>query len=193
MKNKIILVGGYCAAGKSTFARKLSQELNIPCFEKDTIDETLCDGFGRESKVYEMESENVAFDLMLYIAERFLQTEKPCIFENVFVLEELGKIKSLLEKYNCECLLFILKGNPDVMFERYAERDRTGERHWIHYPAENGSNDGVSKSWFINDMPKMYKLEEAEIGQKIIVDTTSFDKINYDDLFSIAKRFIMDT
>ena len=39
MNNKIILVSGYCATGKSTFARNLSQSLNIPCFIKDTIKE----------------------------------------------------------------------------------------------------------------------------------------------------------
>ena len=187
MKNKIILIGGYCAAGKSTFARKLSQELNIPYFEKDTIDETLCDGFGREKEIYKLGSENVAFDLMLYIVERFLRTEKACILENVFNLGEIERIKKLFIKYNCTCLLFVFKGDPEVMFDRYVERDATGERHWIH-----GRADKSWKNWFRNDMPKMYKLEEMEIGQKIIVDTTSFDKINYDDLYTAAKRFIID-
>jgi hypothetical protein len=42
-------------------------------------------------------------------------------------------------------------------------------------------------------MPEMYKLEEMEIGEKIIVDTTSFEKINYDDLYAAAKRFIADS
>jgi predicted kinase len=181
MKNKIILVGGYCAAGKSTFARRLSQEVNIPCFEQDTLDETICDGFGRESGVYKMGSENVAFDLMLHIVERFLRTEKSCILESAFGLEGISKIKKLLDKYNCECLLFVLKGNPDVMLERYIERDKSGERHWIHNPAQKG--------WFINEMPKD-KLEEAEIEQKIIVDTTSFEKVDYEALYDAAKRFI---
>ena len=191
MKNKLILVGGYSAAGKTTFARRLSQELNIPCFERDTIDETLCDALGSESNVVKMRSEVAAFALMLHIAERLLQAKKPCILENVFVLDDLDNIKILLEKYDCECLLFILKGSPDVMFDRYVERDKSGERHWIHYRAENGNNDGIPKSWFVNNMPEIYRLEEAEVGQKIIVDTTSFDKINYDDLIAAAKRFIM--
>ena len=187
MKNKIILIGGYCAAGKTTFARNLSQDLNIPCFEKDTIDETLCDAFGRENNVAEMGTSDVAFALLLHITERLLQAGKPCILENVFVLEELDELKILFEKYNCECLLFILKGEPHVMFNRYVERDATGDRHWIHERA-----DERWKSWFINDMPERYKLEETEIGEKIIVDTTSFEKINYDDLYAAAKRFIAE-
>jgi len=181
MKNKIILICGYCAAGKSTFARRLSQELNIPYFEQDTIDETICDGFGRESKVYKMGSENVAYDIILHIAERFMQTGKPCILESIFGLKRIDEIKKLFEKYNYECLLFVFKGDPEVMFDRYVERDKSGERHWIHNPAHRG--------WFMNEMPKE-KLEEAEVEQKIIVDTTSFEKVDYEALFAAAKKFI---
>ena len=183
MKNKLILIGGYCAAGKSTFARRLSQELNIPYFERDTIDETICDSFGRESNVYKMSSENVAHDIMLHIAERLLQVGQPFILESIFGLKEIEEIKKLLEKYKYECLLFILKGNPEVMFARYVERDKSGERHWIHNPAH--------KDWFINEMPKG-KLEEAEIEQKIIVDTTEFEKVDYKSLFIAAKKFIVN-
>lgn len=186
MKNKIILIGGYCAAGKSKFAHRLSRELQIPCFNNDTIDETMCDAFGSDSKIVEMGSIDAAFAVMLHIAERLLQVNIPCILENVFVLDELKYIKKLFKKYNCEYLLFVLKGNPEVMFERYGERDKAGERHWIHESAD----DENSKSWFINDMSKLYGLDKADIGEKIIVDTTSFDKINYNDLIASAKRFI---
>ncbi|MCL2517665.1 MAG: hypothetical protein FWF15_03785 [Oscillospiraceae bacterium] len=186
MKNKIILVGGYCAAGKSTFARMLSRELNVPCFERDTIDETICDAFRRENNVVAMDiamsSSDVAVRVMLHIAERFLQTGKVCILENVFVLEELNEIQILLDKYNCECLFFILQGEPRVMFARYVERDSSGERHWIHKLPE--------KDWFVNNMPDLYKFDEVEIGQKIFVDTTDFEKVNYNELFEIAKKFI---
>ena len=186
MRNKIILVGGYCAAGKTTFARRLSQELTIPCFEKDTIDETLCDAVGAESvKKIDKKSEDIAFALMLHIVERFLQVGEHCILENVFDLKELDELKMLLEKYNCECLLFLLKGNPDVMFDRYVERDKSGERHWIHVPA-----DKEWLGWFQNDMPKMYNLEEAAIERTVVVDATSFVDIDYANLIDIARGFL---
>jgi len=51
MRNKIILVGGYCATGKSTFSLKLSEMINIPCFNKDIIKEVLGDGFGPENNI----------------------------------------------------------------------------------------------------------------------------------------------
>ena len=51
MKNKLILVAGHSATGKSTFARKLSKTLEIPCFSKNTLKEAMGDGFGQNSRV----------------------------------------------------------------------------------------------------------------------------------------------
>ncbi len=41
MSGKIIIIEGYLASGKSTFARKLSKETGVPCFIKDTF-KSLC-------------------------------------------------------------------------------------------------------------------------------------------------------
>jgi len=42
-------VTGCPAAGKSTFALRLSEKLNIPLFSKDIIKEIMGDGYGSES------------------------------------------------------------------------------------------------------------------------------------------------
>ena len=187
MKNKIILVSGYCAAGKTTFSRNLGKKLNIPCFNQDTIDEKICDGFGYESKVFEMGSEKIAFELILHIAEQFMQAGQLCILESVFTLKSIEKFKILFEKYNYESLLFIFKGDVDVLLERYIERDKRGERHWIHAPADNPG----ARNWFMNHMSEMYDgLEESEMNQKVIVNATDLKKLNYDELYDIAKNFI---
>jgi predicted kinase len=184
MKNKIILVGGYCATGKSTFSRKLSQELNIPFFNKDIIKETLGDGFGSESGEVYKKGSAVTFMLMLHIAERFLQAGQTCILESNFKPSETGQIKILLEKYNAECLTFIFKADLDVVFDRYIERDKSVERHWVHLSGEN-----ISKEAFKTGHIKA-GLSEAAIGETICVDATSFDQVNYNELFNTAEKFI---
>ena len=149
MKNKIILVSGYPAAGKSTFSLELAQRLNIPCFNKDMIREVMADGFGVENEgVLNRDKKGSAttFMLLLHIAERFLQTGNICILESNFQilsplsLPESEQIKKLLEKYNSECLTFVFKGDLDVISERYFSRD--SERHWVHAKAE--SKDSIS-------------------------------------------------
>ncbi len=180
MKNKIIVIGGYCATGKSTFSNRLSKELNVPCFNKDTIKEILGDGFGPESGEVFQKGSYAAFLLMYHITERILQSGNMCILESNFKLFEIEKIKALAEKYNGECLLFRFTGNLEVLFDRYSKRHN--ERHWVHKSA--GDREG-----FKTVMHDKFSLEGADISHIVTVDTTSFEHVNYDDLLDIAKKF----
>ena len=180
-QNKIILVTGMPAAGKSTFSLKLAQRLNIPCFNKDMIKETMGDGFGSESGEVFKKGSKTTFLLMMHIAERFLQVGQICILESNFLHHDSEQIKILLEKYNCECLTFMFGGNLDVLSERYFNRDT--ERHWVHGKAED-------KETIKNYTLKTNILEVSFGGQVINVDATSFDKIDYEGLFMAAKKFI---
>ena len=184
MANKIIIVGGYCATGKSVFARKLSQLLNIPCFIKDVIKEVMGDGFGPENNMVEQKGSAATFLLMLHIAERFLQTGNICILESNFKAREIEQLKVLLEKYKADCLTFIFKGDFDVLFDRYMKRDVSEKRHWVHNTAgETAENfkEGHLRAG----------IGETGIGQTISIDSTSFANVNYEDLFALAKNFTL--
>ena len=186
------MVGGYCASGKSTFSRRLSQLINIPCFNKDVIKEVLGDGFGQSGGCFDAASggmvidkgSRVTFLLMLHIAEEFLKAGMPCILESNFKLNEIEQIQSLLDKYNCRCLSFIFKGDLDILFYRYMERDDSEKRHWVHSTAgENSENFG---QWHLQ-----YGIGKACIGKTIITDATSFTDIDYDELYSAAQEFML--
>jgi hypothetical protein len=138
------------------------------------------DGFGPESgEVFKKGSYVTTLLLIHYIAEQFLQVGNICILESNFVVQEINELKIVLEKYNAECLLYVFKGDLDVMFDRYVER----ERHWVHKLVSD--RDG-----FKNVMAERFGLENAETEQKITVDTTSFENVDYENLFAAAKRFI---
>ena len=182
MKNKIILVGGYCATGKSTFSRKLSDLLGIPCFNKDTIKESLGDSFGPDNNMVFEKGSAAAFTLMLHITESFLRAGKTCILESNFKMKEAAEIKTLLETYNAECLCFIFTGDLEALCTRYDERD--SQRHWVH-----GKTNG-NREAFIRGQIKG-GLAEIAIGTTIVTDATRFEKVNYDDLFAAAGDFII--
>jgi len=185
MKNKIILVGGYCATGKSVFSNKLSSLLNIPCFNKDVIKEVLGDGFGSENNMVELKGSAATFLVMLHIAEKILQAHNICILESNFKQTEMDQIKKLLDKYNCECLTFILKGDFKILFNRYMARDALEKRHWVHNTA--GEDVDNFKEGHLQS-----GIGETGIGKIIIRDATNFENINYDELYNIAKEFIND-
>jgi dephospho-CoA kinase len=183
MKNKIILVGGYCATGKSVFSNKLANLFNIPCFNKDVIKEVLGDGFGSENNMVELKGSAATFLLMLHIAEKILQAQNICVLESNFKQKEMDQIKILLEKYNCECLTFIFKGDFKILFNRYMERDISEKRHWVHSTA--GENMENFKQGHLQ-----LGIGETGIGKIIIRDATQFENIDYDELNNIVKEFI---
>jgi hypothetical protein len=122
---------------------------------------------------------------MLHIVERLLQAEKICILESNFKSREIDEIRALLEKYNCECLTFIFRGNFDILYDRYMKRDVSEKRHWVHnVTGEDSENFRKSHLY--------YEIGESGIGQTIFTDTTSFDNIDYEELFTVAKRFIIN-
>jgi hypothetical protein len=185
MKNKIILVGGYCATGKSVFSNKLSSLYNIPCFNKDVIKEVLGDGFGSENNMVELKGSAATFLIMLHIAEKTLQANNVCILESNFKQKEMEQIKILLEKYNCECLTFIFKGEFRILFDRYMKRDELEKRHWVHNTAGEDI-DNFEKGHL------QLGIGETGIGKVIIRDTTKFENVNYNELYDIVKEFIND-
>lgn len=179
MKNKIILIGGYCATGKSTFSHMLADMLKIPCFNKDTLKEALGDGFGPESGEVFQKGSAVTFKLMLHIAECFLKAGSLCILESNFKPGEIEELRELLERYQCQCLTFAFESDLDVLYDRYAKRD--GERHWVHKQA------GTSREAFKEGQ---LPLGNMNLGRTVCVDTTSFDAVDYGALMAIAKYFM---
>jgi len=182
VKNKLILVSGYCAAGKSAFSRELAARLSLPCFNKDTIKEVIGDGFGAENTDVHRKNSAVTFALMLHIAERFLQAGKVCVLESNFRLSESEKINALLAKYGCDCLTFLFTGDLDVLYKRYAEREKT-ERHWVHLTV------GEDRDFFVKGHLEG-GFDKVKLGRTVCVDATDFAKVDYKELFSVAERFL---
>ena len=181
MKNKLILVAGHSAAGKSTFAFNLSHRLKIPCFSKDTIKESMADGFGSDNEFLQKRGTEATISMMLHIAECFLRIGKVCILEANFRPPQDKQIEELLKKYDVDCLTFLFGGNLEVLWDRYLQRE--SERHWTH------KFIGQSKDRFINGGIKA-GFGDFAIGQTIRIDATDFSKIDYDELFSVANQFV---
>jgi predicted nucleotidyltransferase len=96
--NKVILVAGCVAAGKTTFALKLSKELNIPCFNKDLIKIELGKEIPVKTREESLMLSRATFNIMIYILENFMMTGKPLILESNFGHNNGEIIRQLLKK-----------------------------------------------------------------------------------------------
>jgi len=134
MNKKIIIVAGYLASGKSTFARRLSKEISIPYLIKDTFKIALCDSVSITSREEGRRFSAVTFDGMMYVAERLMETGFPIIIEGNFApaglkkVDEAGVIRALIQKYGYQSLTYQFEGDTKILHERYIEREKTPER-----------------------------------------------------------------
>ncbi len=193
-QGRVIVIAGYLAAGKSTFALRLSRALNIPYFIKDTFKSAICSSLRpRDTHLKFEDGENifsaVTFDAMIYAAERLLETGTPVIIEGNFVpggvkkKNEAAAIKTLTDAFDCQPLTFKFKGDPRVLHKRFIERDKLPERGEANrMPGDYEPSFEEFSKWCVN-------LDAFDIGGKVIeVDTTDFAKVDFNGLIEAARR-----
>ena len=186
---KIIIIAGYLASGKSTFALRLSKEINVPYFIKDTFKSAICAKIPITNRDEGRRFSAATFDAIMYVTERFMETGYPLIIEGNFVLggymkaNEAEMINALIEKYDYQSLTYIFVGDTSVMCDRFNERERLPER---------GQANQVFSEMTHEDFSKLLPpLGDFIVGGEIIkIDTTDFDKVDFENHIETARLFL---
>lgn len=120
--SRLIVVGGFAGAGKSTLAKSLGRALSIPVFEIDQIARCLQnapDFQGTPQAAY-----RVAFDLFFAFARSHLQNEGSLILDqnmgHRLTLENIAALKTSLPFI--DVLIFLLDCPYDLCASRVASR-----------------------------------------------------------------------
>lgn len=189
MNHKMIIIEGYLASGKSTFALKLSQSLKIPYFIKDTFKNALCENITVTGRPESSRFSTVTFDAMMYATERLLEAGYPLILEGNFVpegikqVDESGKIRKLIHQYAYESLVFKFSGNTQVLYSRFMEREKSPERGQVN-------TIGYEPSYAEFDI-WCHSLDKFDVGGNVIkIDTTDFSKVDFETYIETARLFI---
>lgn len=165
---KVILIGGCLATGKTTLAKNLSKELNIPYYYKDILKERLGDIFGFNSREENLKLSKGAFEILYHISEQMVENEKPFILESNFRQNELDKLEKLFKENGYEIVSLKLTGDEKVLYQRYLDRFENENRSVVH--ANLNSFDEF----------KEYQQMLSEVnypGRVIKIDTTEFKKL----------------
>lgn len=189
MGGKLIVIAGYLAAGKSTFARRLGKELGVPCFVKDTFKSALCESVSITDRAESSRFSAVTFDAMCYAAERLLEAGLPVILEGNFTppgvkpTDEAGRLRDLAARYGAPVLAFRFQGDTTVLHQRFLRREGTPERGEANRMFE-------AVSWETFDR-LCRNLEGVELGGETVdIDATDFAAVNFETTIACARRFL---
>ena len=130
--NKLLIITGDLATGKTTFAKSLSERYGIAYFDKDTVKEILGDTVGFTNREENKRLSVASTALMEHIFDRFSALGLGLILEANYHEGEIDALLRIAEKRGYEVLTLDLSGSADKLYPRYCRRIREENRHPVH-------------------------------------------------------------
>ena len=180
----LIIVTGRPAAGKSTLAKWLSQELKFPLVSKDSIREELFDCLGWKDRKWAQELGKASVDMMFYFANAELAVGHSIIMDNSFYPPVSNpRFQALKEQYHFESIQIVCDSDRETFFQRFKTHAETGNRHPGH-----GDQHVLEELYaYLSDTSSHI----LDIGGSVIeVDTTDFAKVDYQEILKQVKGFL---
>ena len=119
---RLIIITGDLAAGKSTLAAALSEFLKIPFIIKDTLKEIACDNIGYQTRQENRLLSVTATQDMIYFFKQCALVGNDLIMEANFRTAELLEIENIAEEYNYRVVLLVLTGDIPLLYQRFLDR-----------------------------------------------------------------------
>lgn len=129
---KLLLIMGDLATGKSTFANILAKRYDTSVFCKDTIKEVLGDTIGFANREENLKLSKATMELMVFMFSEFTKLEKGLILESNFHTAELERFYQIAAKNGYEVLTLVLRGDVEILHQRYLNRMNNEKRHPVH-------------------------------------------------------------
>jgi len=185
-KPYVIIVAGIPASGKTTYANHISTKLKIPFIGKDTIKEKLYDVIQfdtskrENSQLYGAASYSVFF----HITECLMKANVSFVLESNFIPSSADILLPLVNEYKYKPLTILFDAEIKTLHKRFCERDVTDERH----PGlASKSNVFVDLEYF---QSATMSLRDFCVGDKLVVDTTDFSTVDYNEVDNHVINFI---
>lgn len=195
----LIIIAGMPASGKSTVSMKLSRHFGYPIIEKDAIKEELFDTVGFTCYAEKRRLDVAATAVLLRLTDALLDGGSSMILVNNFREDSSDTVKAVLDKYDVRCVTVFFKGDADVFYQRYVDRDLRRARHMghalqEHYPPRPGDplTYTMTREEF-REKFEMLGMDKFDIGgARIEVDATHPEKINVDALISEIEAYFKE-
>ena len=176
MKKVIILIAGMGGTGKTTFAKYLSEKLNIPLVCYDNIkakdwDITETDVELKKLKLFG----KFSYEYFWFFIEEIMKSGSPVIAEYLFHPQNASKLEELVNKNNYNAITVLFDANTETAYNRFIKRNESQCREEglrVIMPFES-----FEKCTAPN---KLFRFGRSNL----LVNTDSFDKVNYDNIIN---------
>ena len=176
----LIIVAGPPCTGKTTLAKKIAGKFNLLLLYKDGIKETLMDSLRAENREESREIGIATYKVLYHLFESVMRTGNSLVIESNFYAEyDSEKLNTLTRKYGYATIQIQCRTDSKILFERYMERANSGDRHPGHFDLQYQNIESALK----DGRTEPLKVE----GKLIDLDTTDFDKIDYEKLYGIIE------
>ncbi len=179
--NKMILVCGDLASGKSTIANQIAIKYKLPCYNKDTVKEILGDNFGFSNREENLKLSYCSFSLFAYFASKNMQTGISFIIESNFRQKELDKLAKLAKEYHYEILSIVFYADIHILHERFLKRINEENRHLVHRAVDFSKYEDFEMC-ILESRKRIYP------GVTLFKDAAQF--VNIDNIASNVEKFL---
>lgn len=180
-KRVLIIVAGPPCTGKTTLAEKIAANYNLLLLYKDGIKETLMDSLGVENREESRKIGIATYKVLYRLFESVMRTGNSLVIESNFYAEyDSVRLNALIRKYEYTAVQIQCRTDSKVLFKRYMERANSKDRHPGHFDLQYQHVEPA----LMEGRTELLKIN----GQLIELDTTDFDRIDYEKLYETIEN-----
>ena len=187
MSYTLIVISGPPASGKTYLAKKLAEYLVWPVFRKDDFKELLYDQFEEIDLALTRKLGKISHLNLEFVSEALISKGVSHIIEANFDSRLFSPyLQGLKKRYNFNIIEVNLSCEGTVLLKRFIKREQDGKQH----PGHQGLRflEQIRPILLRGRLPLL-----AVESEKIQVDTTDFQNIDYNDLFKQIEIIINST